>query len=186
MSGQSRVVVDIENPETRAAVETELLHRRNYPGMYAKADRHEMLNRGKVAALLALWDGRLRISDSDWSLAWVVVRVSRVAYELARSQLADSSAKTERAKGALRAEGTAGEREAEHDALDVLARKVAQKLTWKDQEGSGMTSRELNQSFGKAKKGFKWAEVISHAVDCGYLVEKDDGRLHYGSTDVDT
>ena len=134
----------------------------------ALLDAHEGLLRLKLAALLAILDGRLEIGEEDWQLAAVVKQASndtRAGVEEAvkrESAKRESEASTRLARRAVQADVAVGERR----VVDC-ARKVAEKV-WREPER--WTVAELRRSMNR------WRDVLDEGVDHAalesWIVEK--------------
>lgn len=136
----------------------------------ALLDAHEGLLRLKLAALLAILDGRLDIGEEDWQLAACIKQASdetrtgveeAVKQEAARREAEQSS---RLARRAVQADIAVGERR----VIDC-ARKVAQKV-WREPER--WTVAELRRSMSR------WRDVldegVEHAVLEGWVVERSE------------
>jgi hypothetical protein len=129
-------------------------------------DAHEGLVRLKLAALLAILDGRLDISEEDWALAAVVkelsdatrARVQEAVRQDAAKREADAS--TRLARRAAHADAAVAQRR-----IVDCSRKVAEKV-WAAEE---ISFRQVRQDMRR------WREVLTDGIDRalmeGWVVE---------------
>ena len=154
------------------------LRRQHEPG---QLDGHELQQRGRVAALLALLEGRWLITGDDWRLAGEVVQTSarvraaavRYGVEQAakRAQAADDRhvRREERVEAArLTVADLAVEQRVAHVAA-LLARKVL-----RDAAAEGLVKRKLYDAAGRYRRDT--AAALEHAVSSGWLVVEEAGR----------
>lgn len=136
----------------------------------ALLDAHEGLLRLKLAALLAILDGRLDIGEEDWQLAACVKQASNDTRTTVEEAVKQDAARREAeqssrlARRAVQADVAVAERR----VIDC-ARKVAQKV-WREPER--WTVAELRRSMSR------WRDVldegVEHAVLEGWVVEKTE------------
>lgn len=100
-------------------------------------DGHALLARLKTAAALALLDGRLDVTDDDWSLSGLILRISDHTRASVVRHLANVTARSNQAKGI--AEGvraTQVEDAVEHARRVKTAATLGRRLKeWPDQDG---------------------------------------------------
>jgi hypothetical protein len=138
-------------------------------------DSHANLMRCKVAALLAVLDGRLEVADDDWQLARVLwetscaVRGELVAYgqeEAAKQAEARADAYVAREVRAEVARGEAGR---------TLVR-VAAHLARKIHEKGAMKRKQARDNILASRDKPLFADALQHAVQAGWLVTDDDSK----------
>jgi hypothetical protein len=139
----------------------------------------------KVSALLALLEARRNVTPDDWRLAQIVIDTS----DRVRGYL-DALARV--AAGKARAAFLAAEAEAEHfraharasvsEALDLTAeRRVAVRTAIKVHDGGPATLGALRKAATSADRRLIEAGV-EIAVESGWLVIAEDGRVHPGAS----
>jgi len=139
----------------------------------------------KIGALLALLEGRRNVTLDDWRLAQMIIDTS----DRVRGYL---DALAREAAGKARAAFLAAEAEAEHfreharasvaAALDLSAeRRVAVRTAIKVHEGGPATVGALRKAATSADRKLIEAGV-EIAVESGWLMIADDGRVHPGAS----
>lgn len=144
----------------------------------AEQDTHTTLVRGRVAAILARWDGRTDVTGDDWWLAGHVVETSArvrdaaIAHGASRlaakaRQIEDSYVRREgKAEAArLTVAETVEEKRIARGAA-VLARKVL-----RDAPVDGLVTGKLREAAGRYKSDV--AACLAHAVEVGWLVAEE-------------
>jgi len=133
----------------------------------AVLDAHEGLLRLKVAAALAILDGRLDLNVEDWQLAAEIKRWSDAARDEVEQTLSRQAAEQERqASARLASRAIHTEKAMERRKIVDCARKVAARV-WTEPER--WTVSELRRSMRS------WRDVLDegleHAVAEGWVVE---------------
>jgi hypothetical protein len=139
-----------------------------------RLDGHALLTRLKVAAALALLNGRTDVNDEDWQLAGHVTEISDATRQTVVDALGEQQAAANRARGRDEAERAvvAEEHTAEHHI-----RRVAQWITKRlHDHGDWMTHKELHGGLnGRDRQWF--AEAITRLVLARSLtVEETDNH----------
>jgi hypothetical protein len=130
--------------------------------------------RGKVAALLALLDGRGQVTEEDWRLSAVVWETSRAI----RDRLVEHG-REERQREAdarddaavTRAQRVAVAQAQAHAAVDRVARQLARKVHEKGTQTLGAAKK---LTAGRDKPLFQ--EALDYAVSRDWLAVDEDGR----------
>ena len=155
------------------------------------ADAHRVLSRLKVAAALALLDGRMDVEADDWALAGAILTTSRnvrrsVEAVIAAAEVRREAALTERhARRELYVERTK-ENEALTSACKSAARVVTRHAKSKEHDGEGCTKRCMTQAMaGKHRKLVDVEDVIAEAERSRWI-ERDGDRWKPGRKDVGT
>ena len=155
------------------------------------ADAHRVLSRLKVAATLALLDGRMDVSEDDWVLAGLIIATSRrvrrsVEAVVAAAEVRREAAMTERhARRELYVERSK-ENEALTSACKSAARAVVRHAKAKEHDGEGCTKRCMTQAMaGKHRKLVDVEDVIAEAERSRWI-ERDGDRWKPGRKDVGT
>lgn len=115
-------------------------------------DSHALQVRLKVAACLALWDGRLDINEDDWRLSGTVMAKSRGARDecLVGVQTLDQSGEENRERARRRAQDAADARDLEATVSKVLE-ILADSQWWPQSKvANGITTRRRNAYFEEA------------------------------------
>jgi hypothetical protein len=129
-------------------------------------DSHAALARLKVAAALALLDGRAEVGEADWHLAEVVLTVSDATRARVAEVLAAQAATANRRRA--EAEGARTVIVAEHVAeanLQRVTRKVSRILA---REGGELAHAVLRRSMTSADRPYL-EEAIGRLVDAGQV-----------------
>lgn len=127
----------------------------------AENDGHRMLLRLKVAARLALADGRIDLSTEDWELAGMVMLTSDATRAWVNEILADAATRANAARATARGaarviENRAASVEISRDVLSIAGRLLAIVAS---AGPAGMTSGQLNRRMHRDDK-----ELIRRAV----------------------
>jgi len=167
--------IDIDfEPSIAAEIRSRALMRQQGKWEPDPLDSHADLARMKMAALLAILDGRLYVEPEDWELAGMIMRSSAAVrtwvIELARS----AAVQTEQAFAAKLANRAAVvEDTAEQRALESGARSMARKV---HRSEVPLSKRELLAAAASKHKQLASAdEMIALAVDRGWLTTVADG-----------
>jgi hypothetical protein len=162
----------------------ERFHRRTTSWESTPGDRdHDDLLQLKIAAALALLEGRMDIADEDWSIARVIMRNSRLGLRKVREDQDRRSRWATRQAGQRQAHRSVFAQEAEErlkreKAIEQAARRIANHV---HQHGP---KRESGYCVKKcAKNGLSQAgllkhfdEAVSFAVGRGWIVSQSDGN----------
>lgn len=144
-----------------------------------EGDAHRNLMRLKIAALLALLDGRAGVVPDDWSLAGVVVDTSRRVRRGVEEYLAKAAASQAQARHRARAEGEVVVAEAlENRALSSAAKRAARAVARHFEETSTPANRTLISSTSNSKaRGDAGGldAIIAEAVARDWIVPAGDG-----------
>jgi hypothetical protein len=139
-------------------------------------DSHWPVMRLKLAGLLALLDGRYDVTDEDWQLSAVMWTTSSAVRDAVVAAAEADTARKEQAKEDryVRQEARAhlAKSGAEADAVDVLARQLAQHV-----HANGATTRSaLNRPLKSTRRPLL-DQALDLSVDMGWvLVEPGAGR----------
>jgi hypothetical protein len=166
-------------------VERELRERRvavaNGSVVVDQADAHMMLVRLKIAALLAILDGRVHIDTDDWQLAEIIDTTSRTVRRWIGTTLSAVAARDEAARTArvIRRE-LITDRAKATDALVRVARKLAKYVHNNGDEGClrGDLNRRLA---GRDREVVTLGEAIDEAERMDWIVARDDRWFPGGS-----
>ena len=137
-------------------------------------DAHEPLLRIKVAAILAILDGRVHITRDDWRLAGIVyetsaaVRNAIVEYGRALARLRQRAERREHAALAVAADRALAR---ERAAVERVARTIARRVL----RHGPATRNDLRRAVASQHRQHL-ARAIEHAVREGWVVESEDGR----------
>lgn len=153
-------------------------------------DSHTLLMRCKVAALLAVLDGRFHVDTQDWDLAqqvWTTssaVRADLVAYGLTEARL-----RAERADQAAVIRNNRlkdGEDERERQVIMKCAQSIARKVhnpqMWKVNsigERLGVSESQAKQALEGTKKRDYGKYAIEYAIEQGWIVERGFDPKYY-------
>jgi len=137
-------------------------------------DAHEPLLRIKVAAILAILDGRAHITRDDWRLAGIVyetsaaVRNAIVEYGRAVARARQLEERREHAARAVAADRALAR---ERAAVERVARIVSRRVL---KHGPSLRADLTRAVAGRDRRYLERA--IEHAVREGWIVEGEDGR----------
>jgi hypothetical protein len=141
----------------------------------ASLDGHALLNRAKVAALLALWDDRDHVNPEDWKLAGTVMAVSMRTRDEMRKALFAKARRGNLQRGRSEAERNAIIMDAEGERKVGVHRASQWLLSW-----SGWTSTPQSESAIKRRARSGLREHVGSALKVltlsGQLVMDEDGR----------
>jgi hypothetical protein len=136
-------------------------------------DGHALLARLKVAAALALLEGRRDVTEQDWDLSGVVMAVS----DRCRSGVTSYLASRTRAANAARGEAEADRAVTVAERLDdAHIKRVCQVIVRALQRGEGewMTRRDVARTVAGRDRGVV-DEAIGRLLDSGQIAVVDDG-----------
>jgi hypothetical protein len=189
-----RSPVTLEMPEDVKAMlwREQLATRRGEPGsVVAELDSHQRMNQIKVAGLLAILEGRDKVSEDDWELASVVWRVTQAVRSELLMAVRAAEVEAQRVRRLATVEtqvaGVMAVRDAEAERLEaiesgsvgVVARKV-----WRDGE---VKRKELTNALKSSHRreypggGGALIEVaLNRAIEAGFVVEGADGVWRRG------
>ncbi|MCB0914361.1 MAG: bifunctional DNA primase/polymerase [Actinobacteria bacterium] len=137
---------------------------------------HRMLTRLRVAALLALIEGRYNIDDEDWHLSDLIVAHSDACIEMVMAERAKRTAAATKSTGEARAAAAlagaeyVAERVTEH-AAQMVARYV--------HKHGQVTRKQTKYAAGKwrHRDGFDLDDVLAYAVEQKWVVPVErEGR----------
>lgn len=138
-------------------------------------DGHLLLAREKVAAALAVLDGRYDITDDDWRLAGIVVAKSNATREGIRAQLQRARDATYAASGVAEAERQVAREEAVADKRDRAVKRLCRKLI--DCLTDEWTTRSTITAGWVAGRDRAYLDEALHLlVETGQLEEHTEGR----------
>jgi hypothetical protein len=143
-------------------------------------DGHALLARLKVAAGLAVLDGRTgAISEEDWQLAGLVHAISDRTRQRVSDTLEQAKARTNRARAESEAHRTIviHDRMAEHTTQRV-GRTIMRKL---DKIGDWVTHSKLRTSLDSKDRGY-FEDAIDALRTAGQVEERDLEAEHSGHT----
>jgi hypothetical protein len=144
-------------------------------------DSHAPLHRLKIAALLAIIDGRLDVNLDDWSLANIVwatscrVRSHVLTATRAEEERIESAAIDRHARREFSAEAA---RRSAAGAVPRVARRLANFVH--EQGDEGCTGRDLNRHAANRDRHLLDA-AIDHAIEQAWIAEVD-GRYFAGES----
>lgn len=163
----------------RAELRAERLGRNRGTAKTHPLDTHGGLSRVKVAALLALMDGRSAASEADWELAGMVwatsCKVRDHLLALGRRQAREERKQQmhHRADAEVYIEGRKNEAAVQRVA-GVIYRALYRA------EGRRLSRSAARRSL-QAKDRRQWDEALEYAVKLGWLIAVDDKHLGVGS-----
>lgn len=140
----------------------------------AQADGHGMLLRLKVAALLAILDGRLDINDDDWRLAGIVKAKSDETLAAVRRVLADAATAAARERGA---------RDAEREAAKSLTTERMQRAEVKVRELLAKHPEGMRRNAVRSGLTESLRPYVDHAL--ARVAEKRGSRWYVSHTSPD-
>lgn len=149
-------------PEIKKSIRANHLARQRGDG--DALDGHALLTRCKVAALLAIMDGRVEVTQWDWDQSEHVMAVSDRTRTALLRQEADAKAERERERGrheALRNEGR------DNYQLESVKSSIITELT---KQGGSASASDLNTKLGKSHRRKLLAQAAAELADEGRLV----------------
>jgi hypothetical protein len=137
-------------------------------------DSHSMLTREKVAAGLAILDGRTEVTDDDWALSGVIMTVSDRTRAMCAQALKQESQRENIGKALAEAERTVIVTE---QLDEVAVRKVSVRIKSRlTTDGGPMPHSALRSSLTPAEREH-WDPAITALVRAGEVVrDKDEYR----------
>lgn len=152
----------------------------------AADNAHRIYLKCKVAALVALLEGRNTVSQEDWGIAEQFLLHSESVVALADARAREEAERQARARGRLQAiAAKAGDAERGHTP-EAVAERVLRHMERLHSDGGGCNRRHLNCSMAKADREHL-GEAVELLVERGALVEtmpprpkggRPGGRLH--------
>lgn len=134
-------------------------------------DGHALLNRVKVAAAVALMEGRLDVTDDDWELAGRIQSTSDLTRAWVQAQIANERAKTGRQRAEVRAnEAVVVDSTVSEARVARVGRVIARAVHRAGEEG--MARGEAKKRAAKRDRGDAEAG-IAFAVAAGWIVETE-------------
>jgi hypothetical protein len=133
-------------------------------------DGHALLTRLKVAAALAILDGRTGVSEEDWELAGLVMAVSDASRAMCQAELSAESREKNLKQGAAEAERTImiDERKAE-DRTKRAARWIKRRLA--EAGSDGMPRTPLRTSLAADLRG-DFDPAVDALITSGDVIKK--------------
>lgn len=135
-------------------------------GEVGALDAHGVLGRLKVAALLAILDGRTNVTPEDWHLAGLIDTKSKFTRDGVRATLTESAARSNRARAEAEAERTIVTTEkVEKSTVARISRQILKHLR---AHGDWVTGGDLRRRL--AGRDRQWFEAaIEAAEDAGQI-----------------
>jgi hypothetical protein len=138
-------------------------------GTTGELDGHALLNRIKIAAAIALMEGRYEVTEDDWGLSGRIQTVSDMTREWVQSRIANERAK----QGQQRAEAKANEAVVvDHKLSDAVVGRVAGVIARAVHRAGdkGLTKNGAKQAVAKRDRD-NYAAGIEFAVAAGWITE---------------
>jgi hypothetical protein len=138
-------------------------------GTTGELDGHALLNRIKIAAAIALMEGRYEVTEDDWGLSGRIQTVSDMTREWVQSRIANERAK----QGQQRAEAKANEAVVvDHKLSDAVVGRVARVIARAVHRAGdkGLTKNGAKQAVAKRDRD-NYAAGIEFAVAAGWIAE---------------
>jgi hypothetical protein len=147
-------------------------------------DTHTTLVRGRVAAILARWDGRIEVTADDWALAGQVVetsgRVRDAAIEHGARRVAAANRHADNQHANRQAHAAVVTMRAVEDEQARRIARVASKLARKVwATDGGLDGRGVKNCLGSRDRDVK-DEATEHAVDAGWVERVGTAGLKRG------
>ncbi|USC18467.1 hypothetical protein KZJ41_28245 (plasmid) [Rhodococcus sp. 11-3] len=136
-------------------------------------DGHRMLSRLKVAAALAILDGRSVVADDDWALSGIVMAKSDQTRAGIERTLAEQTRKANRARAEMDAERAVITDEAK--AAGEVARVRKQVLAKLDRAPGGMARGELVRGLKAGLRGHL-DDVLAELLAAGQITSTPESR----------
>lgn len=147
---------------------------------------HRMLTRLRVAAILALIEGRYTINAEDWHLSDLIVAHSDACIEMVLAERARRTAEAHKATG--QAKAAAALAGAEYTA-EVVTEKAAQVIARYVHKHGQVTRKQVRGAAGrwKSRDGFHLDDVLAYAVEQKWVVtvEREGGGANNAQTVTD-
>lgn len=134
-------------------------------GEVGALDAHGVLGRLKVAALLAILDGRTNVTPDDWTLAGMIDAKSKHTRDEVRRVLGEAASRSNRARAEAEAERTiVATEKVEKTTISRVAARVVKRLQGRGWVTAGDLRRETTS------RDRKWLEAaLEAAIDAGQL-----------------
>lgn len=142
-------------------------------------DGHAVLNRLKVAALLAQLDQRNKVTDDDWSLSGVVMRVSDDTRQRVEQAVRSSEERADAGHAIRQGRSTAIAREEEHSS--AVRRAQERVLNWLTPDRGQVAVGSMKRSITKSSKEYV-EEAVDLLVEAGLLKDHGDAAGVNGKT----
>jgi hypothetical protein len=161
--------------ELVAGIRTRRLQRSRGTLVVDPLDTHADLRRMKLAAAVALLEGRTHVNAEDWELAVEIDQTSCAVRSLAVEHARSHAARSERAYAQRLAEREAlVEDSAEQRAIENGARAIGRKMHRCEDEITA--SRTLHAAVNsKYRKAASFDDMLAMAVERGWIVADGDG-----------
>ncbi len=139
-------------------------------GEHDPLEGHAGLTRLKVAAGLALLEGRLDLNEEDWQLAGQVLRTSRAVRDYCASKLARVTEQQAASRGRVDA---MRENAADDHRLHTAAARLARHVRRHHDKGKPPCSGRCQKDAvgGSARRGLEHGEIREYAVERRWVVE---------------
>ncbi|MFE6388379.1 bifunctional DNA primase/polymerase [Nocardiopsis dassonvillei] len=141
-------------------------------------DSHEPLTRAKVAALLALLDGRVDVTREDWDLSGVVWETS-CAVRDAVLNINREKARAEEERQINKRLREAERTELVKSNVNKKAKTVASSIARKVHDGGGMAATELRRGLRSDKRNV-FAEALDYAEGQSWIMVDEDSFVTPG------
>lgn len=132
---------------------------------------HSNLMRLKLAALLALLDGRIELNEEDWNLATEIKRTSDGVRDSVARILSERVAATEREANAKSAQRLLAGDEAREERTQRLTEEAAEWIKQRVRRLGEASSRELQRSAHKKYRRV-WIDAVQLAIDSYWIKER--------------
>lgn len=174
-------VIDVD-PTIASEVRSRNLARARGESNLDPLDAHRDLLRLKVAALLAILEGRLDVNPDDWKLAGTMLRTSSIVRADIIDHATEQARQREDASTARRIRGEVALFNAvEHRAL-VSAAKAVGRRAHRDGSDEPIPRRLLSQAMASKHKALVSVDaVLAVAVTEGWIIPDGDGYRPGGS-----
>ncbi|MFE6304090.1 bifunctional DNA primase/polymerase [Nocardiopsis sp. NPDC057823] len=138
-------------------------------------DAHSNLMRAKVAALLALLEGRYDVNHEDWELSGIIWDTSCAVRDFVHAEAIETAKREKERASAERI------REAERTALATTNigaknKQLAKALTKKVEDSGGIGSSELRKTLHSKKRPL-FADAIEYAETQGWVSVDENGFI---------
>lgn len=143
-------------------------------------DGHALLCRLKTAAALMALDGRTIVSEDDWSLAGVVMAVSKATRERCRREIAEQA----RAVNHARAHAAVEREEIGDDRRLLRTREAIERWLAKAPGQGWMARNDLRRKIKASLRGY-FDEAVAQLIESGRVAETEGerGKLYQGCTE---
>ena len=148
----------------------------------SEQDKHATQMRGRVAAHLARWDGRIAVNAEDWHLAGMVMATSAAVRDSAIEHGRNEAAAEAQERKRTFVDRTVSAHQAvaafeEQEQLKRVSRGAAVLARRVDKENGAVKHSDLRAAAGRYKKQF--AGCLSYAIDAGWITR--NGELGAGA-----